>query len=78
MILLSNGSAFMSCEKRQSIDEERKLERDVELLRKYAVSITYEEKRNRDEEQELERDSRALKENDTSMSREERSKEEGR
>ena len=50
----------------------------MELLRKYAVSITYEEKRNRDEEQELERDLRALKENDTSMSREERSKEEGR
>lgn len=50
MILLSNSSASMSYEKRQSIDEERKLEGDVELLRKYAVSITYEEKRNRDEE----------------------------
>ena len=72
MILLSNGSAFMSCEKRQSIDEERKLERDVELLRKYAVSITYEEKRNRDEEQELERDAGLLKENGVSISSEER------
>ena len=50
MIMLNNSSASMSCEKRQSIDEERKLEKDMELLRKYAVSITYEEKRNRDEE----------------------------
>lgn len=71
MILLSNGSAFMSCEKRQSIDEERKLERDVELLRKYAVSITYEEKRNRDEERELERDVGLLKEKGASISSEE-------
>ena len=50
----------------------------MELLRKYAVSITYEEKRNRDKERKLERDSRTSKENDTSMSREERSEEEGR
>ena len=50
MIVLSNGSASMSCEKRQSAYKERKLEKDMELLRKYAVSITYEEKRNRDEE----------------------------
>ena len=49
----------------------------MELLRKYAVSITYEEKRNKDEEEELERDSRPLKENAISMSHEERSKEEG-
>ena len=49
----------------------------MELLRKYAVSITYEEKRNRDEERELESDAGSLKENGTSMSREERSKEEG-
>ena len=45
MIVLSNGSASMSCEKRRSIDEQRKLEKDMELLRKYAVSITYEEKK---------------------------------
>ena len=44
----------------------------MELLRKYAVSITYEEKRNMDEEQELERNLRSLKEYSASMSREER------
>ena len=72
MILLSNGSASMSCEKRQSIDEERKLERGVELLRKHAVSIIYGEKRNRDEERELERDVGLLKEKGASISSEER------
>ena len=54
------------------MDEERKLEKDMELLRKYAVSITYEEKRNRDEERELERDAGLLKEKGTSISSEER------
>jgi len=44
----------------------------VELLRKYAVSITYEEKRNRDDERELERDVGLLKEKSASISSEER------
>jgi len=54
------------------VDEKRKLEKDMELLRKHAVSITYGEKRNRDEEQELERDVRLLKEKGASISSEER------
>ena len=52
------------------MDEERKLERDVELSRKYNASINYEEKRNMDEERELERDVESLKENGMSISSE--------
>ena len=78
MILLSNNSASMSYEKRQSADEERKLERDVELSRKYNVSINYEEKRNMDEEPELERDAGLLKEKGASIGSEERQNNKGR
>jgi hypothetical protein len=54
------------------VDEQRKLEKDMELLRKHAVSITYGEKRNRDEERELKRDVGLLKEKSASISSEER------
>ena len=59
------------------MDEERKLEMDVELSRKYNAFINYEEKRNMDEERELERAVGILKENAISMSCEERQEEEG-
>ena len=44
MILLSNGSASMSYEKRQSADEERELERDSKAVKENDTSMSHEER----------------------------------
>ena len=54
MILLSNGSASMSYEKRQSADEERELERDAGLLKEKGASISSEERQNKKRNKKLE------------------------
>lgn len=53
MILLSNGSASMSCEKSQSVDEEQELERAVGILKENAISMSYEERQEEEGDKKL-------------------------
>ena len=58
MILLSNGSMSISCEKRQSADEEQELERDSRALKENDTSMSREERSKEGEDKKLRRANR--------------------